>query len=379
MPGAACGGGATRRFLFGAAIALRQNAAIIYCSSLRMFRNFLPHWPLPRYRADSARSHHGAAGYQNLYPFKQPRFADLLRWNWQRWRMPAVAHRLQDIRRQTPDAAALAANASQPSYTWIGHASGFIQLAGLNLLLDPVWSERASPLRWAGPRRLLPPALALESLPRIDLVMVTHNHYDHLDFATIRRLARQAGGAPQFVVPLGVAPTLLRAGVPAAHIHQLDWWESFKLGGVEAVLTPAQHWSKRMIFGDRNRALWGGFAVRGDGLQLWYPGDTGYHPELFALIAERIGPLDLALLPIGAYQPRWFLQAQHIDPAEAVEIFRIMRPRRALAVHWGTFVLTDEALHQPPLDLAAERDKHGIDAADFSVPAMGETFWLRPD
>ncbi|POZ61700.1 MBL fold metallo-hydrolase [Chromobacterium alticapitis] len=332
-------------------------------------------WPLPRYRRDSAQAHHGPEGYRNLYPFKQPGFTDLLRWNWQRRRL-RVEHRLQDIRRMVPDIAALAANRERPSYTWIGHASGLIQLAGMNLLLDPVWSPRASPLQWAGPKRLLPPAMSLHELPRIDVVMVTHNHYDHLDFHTLRRLAAQEGGSPLFVAPLGVGRTLLRAGAPAGRIVELDWWQRHRYGEIELTLTPAQHWSKRWALGDRNRALWGGFAAKGGGAQLWYPGDTGYHPELFARIAEHLGQVDLALLPIGAYQPRWFLAAQHIDPAEAVEIFRILRPRRALAVHWGTFVLTDEPLHQPPLDLAEALHRQGMDPAAFTVPAIGETFWL---
>jgi N-acyl-phosphatidylethanolamine-hydrolysing phospholipase D len=246
----------------------------------------------------------------------------------------------------------------------------------MNVLLDPVWSPRASPVQWMGPKRLLPPAMALPDLPRIDVVMVTHNHYDHLDFPTLRRLAAQVGGSPLFVVPLGVGRTLLRAGAPAERIVELDWWQRHRHGELELTLTPAQHWSKRWAWGDRNRALWGGFAVKGDGVQLWYPGDTGYHPGLFARIGEHLGVVDLALLPIGAYQPRWFLAPQHINPDEAVEIFRILRPKRALAVHWGTFVLTDEPLHQPPLDLAEALRRHGIAPADFSVPALGETVWL---
>lgn len=142
--------------------------------------------------------------------------------------------------------------------------------------------------------------MALQELPAIDLVLITHNHYDHLDFNTVRRLARQAAACPRFVAPLGVGVILRHAGVPASRIHELDWWQCYRLDGVEAELTPAHHWSKRWMFGDENRALWGGFAVRGDGLQFWYPGDTGYQDQLFRLIGERIGLVDLALLPIGA-------------------------------------------------------------------------------
>ncbi|WP_406850060.1 MBL fold metallo-hydrolase, partial [Chromobacterium phragmitis] len=361
-----------RRFLIWT-FCVRMPGSLVF-ASIPMSLNLL-RWPLPRYRRDPSRVHHGETGYRNLYPFKQPRLIDLLRWNWERRRLK-VEHRLQDIRRVEPDVAALAANRGRPSYTWIGHASGLIQLAGMNLLLDPVWSQRASPMQWAGPKRLSPPAIALDDLPHIDAVMVTHNHYDHLDFLTLQRLVRQSGGSPLFVVPLGVGRTLACAGAPADRIVELDWWQRHRHGEVEMTLTPAQHWSKRWAWGDRNRALWGGFAAKGGGAQLWYPGDTGYHPELFARIAEHLGKVDVALLPIGAYRPRWFLQAQHIDPAEAVEIYRILRPRRALAVHWGTFVLTDEPLHQPPLDLADALSRHGIAPADFSVPAIGETLWL---
>ncbi|UGA38235.1 MBL fold metallo-hydrolase [Chromobacterium haemolyticum] len=161
-------------------------------------------------------------------------------------------------------------------------------------MIDPIWSQqRASPLQWAGPERQLPPPMALQELPAIDLVLITHNHYDHLDFNTVSRLARQPASCPHFAAPLGVGATLRRAGVPVSHIHELDWWQRYRLDGVEAELTPAHHWSKRWMFGDENRALWGGFAVRGDGLQFWYPGDTGYQDQLFRLIGERIGLVDL--------------------------------------------------------------------------------------
>ena len=161
-------------------------------------------WPLPVYRPDPQQPHHGADGYRNLFPFQQPRLLDVLRWEWQRRRMPVVRHRLERIPRQASELAALNANRDRPSLTWVAHATSFIQLCGKNILIDPVWSRRASPFQWAGPERQLPPPMTLEALPALDLVLITHNHYDHLDFNTVRRLARQPAGCPQFVAPLGV-------------------------------------------------------------------------------------------------------------------------------------------------------------------------------
>lgn len=169
---------------------------------------------------------------------------------------------------------------------------------------------------------------------------------------------------------------LRQAGVPASHIHELDWWQRYRLDGVEAELTPAHHWSKRWMVGDENRALWGGFAVRGDGLQFWYPGDTGYQDQLFRLIGERLGTVDLALLPIGAYEPRWFLHPQHVNPEEAVRILLDTGARAAWAVHWGSFILTDEPLDQPQDDLAAALAQWNISPKVFRLPAMGETRWF---
>lgn len=351
--------------------------SFLYGDVMSRLKSWLRHrWPLPVYRPDPLLPHHGADGYRNLYPFQQPKLADVLRWEWQRRRMPAVRHRLERIPRRVPELAALNGNRERPSLTWVAHATSFIQLCGKNILIDPVWSQRASPFQWAGPERQSPPPMALQELPAIDLVLITHNHYDHLDFNTVRRLARQAAACPRFVAPLGVGVILRHAGVPASRIHELDWWQCYRLDGVEAELTPAHHWSKRWMFGDENRALWGGFAVRVDGLQFWYPGDTGYQDQLFRLIGERIGLVDLALLPIGAYEPRWFLSPQHVNPEEAVRILLDTGARAAWAVHWGSFILTDEPLDRPQDDLAAALALWNISPEVFKRPAMGETRWF---
>ncbi|MDF0606534.1 MBL fold metallo-hydrolase [Neisseriaceae bacterium TC5R-5] len=332
----------------------------------------LAHWlKQPRKLGSSRIKRH-----RNLYAFQQPRLRDVMRWHWQRGKQTHAPHRLELIPRTQPDLLALQQNRTRSSVTWIGHASSLIQLAGLNVLIDPIWSQRASPVQWAGPKRQVPLPMQLHELPAIDLVLISHNHYDHLDFHTIQQLVRLQQHTPQFVVPAGLRRILRRAGVANHHIHELGWWDSYRYAELEIILTPAHHWSKRWLIGDENRALWGGFAIRGAQQQLWFPGDTGYHQQLFQQIGTRLGAIDLALLPIGAYEPRWFLRQQHVNPAEAVQILLDVGAHHAWAVHWGTFILTDEPIQQPMIDLQLALQQQGIASERFQLPAIGETRWL---
>jgi len=328
------------------------------------------------YRPRASLRHHGPDGYRNLYPFSLPRLGSLLHWQLSRWWRARPDHRPEMIPLSTGDAAALCANRTRPSVTWLGHASSFIQLDGQNILIDPVLSPRVSPFRHLGPKRQVPLPIDLPDLPRIDLVLLTHLHYDHLDFSTLKRLARQQGGAPDFVVPLGVSRAVRAAGVPASHIVELDWWHAVQRSGLKVMLTPAHHWSNRGPWGDLNRALWGGYLLESAGLKLWFPGDTGYQAELFHEIGLHIGPIDFALLPIGAYEPRKIMRAQHVNPAEAVRIFKHVAAKKAWAVHWGTFILTDEPIQQPMAELAMALREQNVPASDFMLPAIGETIWL---
>jgi len=331
---------------------------------------------------DASRPHHRPGGFQNNYTEFQPKsFSSLLRWRFDAWHdgLPLPPREATPV--LAPDLAFLRANqgaAMQPSVTWIGHACVLAQLGGLNVLTDPLFSERASPLSFAGPKRAQPPGLALAELPHIDLVLVSHNHYDHLDEASVRALNAQPGGPPLFVVPLGLKPWLAERGITNA--VELDWWQSQRIGAVEVVLTPAQHWSARGL-NDAMQTLWGGFAVFAPDLQLFYSGDTGYSKD-FADIRARFadrqqeakgGGFDIALLPIGAYEPRWFMAQQHVNPDEAVKIHRDLGAKRSLAVHWGTFELTDESLDEPPRALAEARRAHGVADNAFFVLAVGQT------
>jgi len=255
--------------------------------------------------------------------------------------------------------------------TWIGHATFLIQVGGLNLLTDPIWSDRASPVSFAGPLRWVPPAVPMTALPAIDVVLVTHNHYDHLDHRTVRRLAARDPGAT-WVAPLGLAPFLRRRG--ARHVRELDWWDEVAAGAVTVGCTPARHFSSRHM-ADRNRTLWCGWTVAARARRVYFAGDTAYHPD-FAAIGSRLGPFDALLLPIGAYEPRWFMRSVHISPEEAVQAFRDVQqghPAALVPMHWGTFKLTDEPMDEPPARVRAAWDAAGPPAGRLWVPRHGET------
>lgn len=339
-------------------------------------------------RTDASAPHWDAQGFHNTPPdFESAGFTALLKWRYEAWRDDLPKPPIESPPIVSPDLAFIAGNARagaamQPAVTFIGHSSVLAQLGGLDVLIDPMLSERASPLPFAGPRRHQPPGLAIGELPHIDVVLVSHNHYDHLDAATIEALARQRGGPPLYIAPLGLKAWLADEGITNA--VELDWWQSREVQGpagpVEVMLTPARHWSARGL-NDRRKTLWGGFAVLAPGFHLFYSGDTGYSKD-FVAIRERLaarqrqedgGGFDLALLPIGAYEPRWFMHNQHVDPAEAVQIHLDLGAKRSMGVHWGTFELTDESLDEPPRALARARDAAGLRSEDFFVLAIGET------
>lgn len=255
--------------------------------------------------------------------------------------------------------------------TWIGHATFLVQTRELTLLTDPHFSARCGPFRVLGPKRVRPPAVPLADLPRVDVVLLSHDHYDHCDLATLRTLARRDD--PLVITPLAHRKLLARAGV--RRLVELDWWETHPLAGTgdRVTLTPARHWSNRLS-GKRNARLWGGFYVQlAGGRTFWFSGDTGYDTQLFGDIRRRLGAPDRAMIPIGAYEPRWFMAAQHCDPEEAVRIHREVGAEVSLAMHWGTWRLTDEAWDEPPRALAAARAAAGLPETAFRVLDPGQT------
>lgn len=261
--------------------------------------------------------------------------------------------------------------------TWVGHATALIQHRGINVITDPVFSQYASPVQWAGPKRITQPALTPDDMPPIDVVVISHDHYDHLDVRSVKTL----GDTPVWVVPLGIGEWLEKRGIAASRIVELDWWETYEadIRGESLVVTatPAQHFSGRSLT-DRDRRLWASWAFQWQDFTAWFGGDTGYNDTQFVEIGERIGPIDFAIIPIGAYRPRWFMKVVHVDPAEAVLIHRDIGARASMGVHWGAFVLAAEEVDAPPKELAAAMEASNLLPESFDVFAVGESRRVSP-
>jgi N-acyl-phosphatidylethanolamine-hydrolysing phospholipase D len=262
----------------------------------------------------------------------------------------------------------------------VGHSTFLIQLGGINILTDPVWGPRVPPIPIIAPSRRVRPPFPLSQLPAIDIVVISHNHYDHLESATVRHLARSHPGAAWFV-PLGLGAFVARRG--AATVHELDWFQSIEVDDTVVACVPAQHSSARTPLGfDRRRTLWCGWAFERDGRRIYFAGDTAYFPG-FAEIGARLGPFNVALLPIGSYMPRSFMQYVHMNPPEAVQAFqdlysRIQPPAAPamIPMHWGTYKLTIESLDEPPKLLRAAWSSAGLAAEDLHILEHGERLTL---
>ncbi len=309
----------------------------------------------------------GKQFYHAGLPSTDKSLLDLLRWRifGKRSKWPAVVPARSGI---TPDP-----HVEGLRITAIGHASLLIQAAGINILVDPVWSDRTSPFRSIGPRRFNPPAVALADLPPIHAVLVSHNHYDHMDTATIASLWQQH--KPRVISPLG-NDAVIRKDVPDTKVETGDWWQTIALSEkIRVTLVPAYHWSARHL-GDRRHALWSGFMLETPAGLIYCAGDTAWQDgKIFAEIRSRCGAPLVALLPIGAYDPRWFMNTQHTDPAEAVQIAIAIGAQHLLGIHWATFQLTDEPWDEPSTLLeSAMRDRHPsqLAAAAFRAGDMWE-------
>ncbi len=298
-------------------------------------------------------------------------FLDFLKWKWGSDDKAAWPD-WRDLEKQEP---AKIPGPNQISTTYINHATHLIQMGGVNVLTDPIFSKRASPVSWAGPKRVHDPAIEINQLPKIHLVLISHNHYDHMDVDSIRKISEVH--QPLFLVPLGNKALIEEMG--AKNIVEIDWWEELPsvpefptvFASVRVTLVPVQHWSSRGFF-DRNRALWGGFVLQHAGLKIFFAGDTGYG-AVFSEIRKRMGIMDLSLLPIGAYEPRWFMKEQHMNPEDAVQAHIDLESKFTLGTHFGTFQLTDEGIDDPVNGLREALKEKSISESQFVAPKPGQS------
>lgn len=303
-----------------------------------------------------------------------PRFLDFLKWRWERLWMEIPGPDAYEFPLAQNDPRFLSSNGRRITLTWIGHATVLFQMDGKNILTDPVFSERASPVQWAGPKRVVPPGLKMEALPPIDMVLISHDHYDALDEESVLSLHRRsAGRATAFFVPLGLKRWFTDRGIE--RVVELDWWATHEMDGIEVVAVPVKHWSKRGLFSEGDR-LWAGWALRSGRFRFFFAGDSGYTP-LFQEIGRRLGPFDLSAIPIGAYSPRWLMKSHHVSPEEALRVHRDVRSRKSVAIHWGTFILTDEPLTEPPERLKKAMAQEGVPDSEFLILKHGETVILE--
>jgi N-acyl-phosphatidylethanolamine-hydrolysing phospholipase D len=328
--------------------------------------------------SSDVRPHRAADGtFHNPWPDSEPHaFRDLLKWTRER---RAQSRAPSPARGSLPTAAPVISHpraaASEFTATWIGHSTVLMQIGGMNVITDPVFSLRASPLQWAGPRRIMDAALSIDALPPLDAILLSHNHYDHLDKVAVKQILRANPNAT-WIVPLELGAYIRPWGV--RRIVELDWWQQASIDRLRVTATPARHFTARGLR-DRNRSLWCGFAVEIDDRRAYFAGDTAYHPA-FGEIGARCGPFNFVMIPIGAYDPRWFMKIVHVDPDEAVQIYRdVIAPHPGkplplmLGIHWGTFRLTDEPMEEPPQRTAARWRTLGLDERRLWIARFGET------
>lgn len=302
-------------------------------------------------------------------------FKDLLRWRLIERRQKSIAPDppWDSLPRRQPAIVTPRAARGYRSVTWVGHSTVLLQLGPLNVLTDPVWSDRASPFQWIGPKRVSSPGVDFDALPEIDVVLLSHNHYDHLDEGTVRGIANRFPNAA-WLCPLRLGSLLRSFGVQ--HLVERDWWQTVDTPEFSATCTPARHFSARGL-GDRGDTLWCGWTIATDDVRIYFAGDTALFPE-FDRIARETGPFDLVMLPIGAYEPRWFMQSVHMNPDDTIKAYTTMAAEMnayppCLALHWGTFRLTDEAMDEPPERFANLWRGTGLPESANWTFAIGET------
>ncbi len=326
-------------------------------------------------RDSGSPAHHTTSGFRNPHQGSHRGFPQFLRWQLGLGPKEAPAIPPEDVPFYVPEVVPPNLNhinhpdPAEIQVTWIGHSTFLIQTGGMNILTDPIFSEKATPFSFIGPRRISPPGIPFDELPSIHAVILSHDHYDHLDEPTIRRL----GDSVRYIVPLGLRDWLAKRGI--SDVVELDWWEGTSLGPMQVHAVPAQHFSGRSPF-TRNRTLWMGWVLKTPSGNVFFAGDTGHAP-FFREIGERFSPIRISFIPIGAYRPRWFMGPMHVDPPEAVRIHMELRSERSVAMHWGTFLLADEPPGEPPVYLRKALVEAGLGGESFVIMRFGETLRVK--
>ncbi len=323
-------------------------------------------------QADSAArpAHHAVGGFKNLH-IQDPKknifdFMAMKHFGDTEWADHAA--RAAEVPIRDLDMAEIGKTPQSFRVSWLGHATFLIQWDKLNILTDPAFGDRVSPVSFAGPKRYTRHVVDYAALPKIDYVVISHNHYDHLDEAAIRQLGNQ----PIYLVPLGLKPWFVDTGVSADRVREMDWWDRSEFAGVAFQATPSQHWSARGFF-DRRETLWASWLIALDKRLIWFAGDTGYNPVQFKEIGRATGGVDLALIPIGGYAPRSFMRLYHVDPEEAIKIHRDIGARMSIGMHWGTYPLTAEGPIDPVVALERQRKAYRLKPTEFVTMKIGES------
>ncbi|MBC96728.1 MAG: hypothetical protein CME63_03205 [Halobacteriovoraceae bacterium] len=310
-----------------------------------------------------------ASSFKNLEPTPNKSFVDIFRWrflgsrdDWPDW-VESKQYKPEIMRNHST---------TEIMYSVVNHSTILIQWHGLNILTDPIYSERSSPLSWIGPKRVRKPGISFDDLPPIDLVLISHNHYDHLDLETLKRLQKRDN--PEILI--GLENGHLLRSEEIENYKEFDWWDSIDKGGLKITFVPARHWSARGLF-DRKETLWGGFSLQDDqGTHVYFAGDTGYG-NFFKKIVNILGPVHLSFLPIGAYAPRWFMKYHHMDPEDAIKAHKVIHSRRSVGVHFETFRLTDESYEAPRQTLNELWSKEVDPKSEFIAPEFGKTYTFK--
>jgi N-acyl-phosphatidylethanolamine-hydrolysing phospholipase D len=330
-------------------------------------------------RSDRRPAHHGPDGrFRIPWPLEiadQRNGGSFFRWQWERLTQKRAPNpRLEQVPVVPHRAASPRAAEDEIRVTWVGHASFLVQAGGLNLLTDPHWSRRASPSQRLGPARFQEPGIPFDELPPVDAVLLSHDHYDHLDRGTVERLRDRFGAELRWITPLAYRAWF--GDLDVTRVTELDWWDETEIGGARIVCAPAQHWTRRRLK-EMNDRLWASYAlVLADGRRLYFGGDSGYFRG-YGEIGRRLGPFTVVMLPIGAYDPRWFMAPAHMNPEEAVRAYGDLGGRGAfVAMHWGTFRLTDEDPLEPPVRARAAWEAAHLPPGDLHLLRHGETLVL---